>query len=257
MHYQKNYLSNVVLRLDFEPVQALRQITKVDTKPEFSARFADIYPFVVGQPTANLSVVIGPTGSGINQQITGVQWNHRTEENGTRAIALASDFLSVEYGKKDYDHFPPFRTEVETALKALKELYNVTHFTRIGLRYINEISIPEGNALDWQGLISAPLIAAVMAGKDTDASVVRSMHQLHERRDDCDMIFNYGLHNPDYPNSLVRRAFILDYDCSKSGVEAEQALQTISGLNKFCEGMFENSIDGELRNKLGVILDGQ
>lgn len=250
MHYQKNYLTNVILRLDFEPIQALRESKKVEIKPEFSARLASIYPIVVGQPTAMLSLNIGPTGSGINQQITGIQWHHRKAENGTRVIVLAPDFLSVEYGKGDYDHFPPFRGEVEVALTALQGLYSVSKFTRIGLRYINEISIPEGNALEWTGIIAPDLVTAALAGKEANASVVRSMHQLHVRQDECEMVFNYGIHNPDFPNTLARRAFILDYDCSKSGVESGQALETIDKLNRVCETMFEQSIGPDLRGRM-------
>jgi uncharacterized protein (TIGR04255 family) len=253
VHYHHNHLALVVLRFDFEPIKALREILKIDVKPDFSAKISDIYPVVTGQPTASLSVMVGPSGSGINQQITGVQWTHRKVENGTRAVVLTADFLSVEYGNGDYDHFPPFRAEVEKALQALQELYHVPMFARIGLRYVNNIVFPQGNALDWGGLVSADLIKAVLAGKEDDANVVRSMHQLHVRGADCDMLFNYGLHNPDYPNALVRRAFVLDFDSSKSGVEAGQALTAIDSLNKICETMFEHSIDQGLREQLGMI----
>lgn len=64
------------------------------------------------------------------------------------------------------------------------------------------------------------------------------------------MVFNYGIHNPDFPNTLARRAFILDYDCSKSGVESGQALETIDKLNRVCETMFEHSIGPDLRGRM-------
>jgi len=255
VHYQNNYLTNVILRLDFEPIQILRESIKVEAKPEFSARLAAVYPLVAGQPTATLTVNVGPTGSGINQQITGIQWHHRKVENGTKVIVLGPDFLAVEYGKNDYDHFPPFRQEVATALEALQVLYTVPRFNRIGLRYVNDITIPEGNALDWDGIIVPDLITAVLAGKESEASVVRSMHQLQARQGERDSVITYGLHNPDFPNTLARRSFVLDYDCSQSGVEAAQALQVIDGLNKCCETMFEHSIQSDLRDKMVVLND--
>lgn len=253
MHYQKNYLTNVILRFDFESLKTLRESIKVDVKPEFSARLAPVYSIVLGQPTATLSVNVGPTGSGVNQQNTGIQWNHRKVENGTRVVVLAPDFLSIEYGKGDYDHFPPFREEAVTALQALQELYKVPKFTRIGLRYVNDINFPDGNALDWEGLLAPELITAVRAGKGPDASVVRSMHQIHTREGERDSVITYGLHNSDFPNTLARRSFILDYDCSQTEVDSVRTLEVVDGLNKCCEGMFERSIEKNLRDKMGEI----
>ena len=147
-------------------------------KPEFSGRIVAQYPVVVGQPTTLLSLTLGPVGSGINQQATGVQWVHRKVENGTRLVLLAPDFAAIEYGKDDYDHFPLLRSEVELVVTALREIYNVPNFTRIGLRYINEIVIQDGNPLNWDGIIAPNLVAAATAGKQAEAEMVRSMHQL-------------------------------------------------------------------------------
>lgn len=255
MHYQRNYLTKVVLRLDFEPLAPLSQNIQTDVKPDFSNRVAGIYPIVAGQPTATLSVNIGPMGSGINQQITGIQWHHRKIENGTCIVALSPEFLAIEYGKNDFEHFPPFRAEAQTVLAALQDVYHVPIFSRVGLRYINEISIPEGNPLDWDRLIAADLITAVKACKLEDMDMVRSMHQLHVRRNECTMIYGYGINNPDFPNTLARRAFVLDIDCSRPGVAANEALQTIDALNNFCETIFENSIQDDLREKMGIIHD--
>jgi uncharacterized protein (TIGR04255 family) len=255
MHYEHNYLTKVVLRLDFDALEQLRQNVQVSVKPEFSNRIAAIYPIVAGQPTATLSVNIGPMGSGINQQITGVQWHHRKVENGTCVVALAPEFLAIEYGKGDFDHFPPFRAEVQTILMALQDMYHVPTFNRIGLRYIDEISIPDGNPLDWNGLIAPDLITSVKACIQEGMDMVRSIHQLHARRNECTMVYNYGLHNPDFPNTLARRSFVLDFDCSRSGVAAGEALQVIDDINNFCESIFENSIQDGLREKMGIIHD--
>jgi uncharacterized protein (TIGR04255 family) len=255
MHYQSNHLTKVVLRLDFDPLAILSQIVKNDVKPEFSARIAETFPIVVSQPTVNVSFNIGPTGAGVNQQITGMQWQHRKIQNGTCVAVLAPNFLALEYGKKDYDHFPPFRGEAEIILEVFQALYRVPTFNRIGLRYINEIVLPEGNPLDWNGLLSPDIITAVKACMPNDVDMVRSMHQLQVRANECTMLFNYGLHNPDFPNTLARRAFVLDYDGTQTGVASNDALHVIDSLNEFCEKMFESSIEEQFRIRLGVIDD--
>lgn len=253
MHYRHNHLTKVVLRLDYEPIAALRDPGTLQTKPEFSTRIAEKYPFVVSVPTTTISINLGPAGSGMNPQITGANWFHRKTENGTCVVVLAPEFAAIEYGKNDYDHFPVFRTEVALVVNALRELYSVSIFTRIGLRYINEIVLTEGNPLAWDNLIAPDLITGIKAGKQADADMVRSMHQLHIRKSECDMVFNYGLSNPDYPNALARRVFVLDYDCSRSRVDTNESLTAIDHLNKFCESMFENSVGNDLRQKMVMI----
>ena len=255
MHYRHNFLTNVVLRLDFMPIPTLRNPANFATKPEFSTRIAEKYPIAVSQPTATLSINLGPTASGMVPQITGAQWFHRKVENGAAVVVLAPEFAAIEYGKEIYDHFPVFRTEVTLVINALRELYDIPIFTRIGLRYINEIVMPEGNPLDWKGLISSDLITAVKAGKQSGVDMVRSMHQLQIRKDECEMVFNYGLSNPDYPNALARRVFILDFDGARTNVDVANALTAIDDLNKFCESMFEDSIDNDLRREMESIND--
>lgn len=251
MHYQKNFLTKIVLRLDFGEILALRG----EAKPEFSDRIQTLYPIAIGKPTSTLSVTVGPKGSGIQQEITGMLWEHRKAENGTKVVSLSPTLLSVEYGQNDYDHFPPFRAEVEHVFGALQSLYQVTQVNRIGLRYINEISLQQGNALDWDNLIKPGLITSVKACLPDSMTMVRSFHQLQAQRDNLTTIFNYGLYNPDYPNPLARRQFVLDYDCFRADTLATEVMQTLDSLNDICEAMFEASIEEGLRSQMGVIDD--
>lgn len=255
MHYRTNFLSKVVLRLDFEKIAELQKSIQVDAKPEFSSLIEGTFPIVAGQPTATVSFNIGPMGTGVNQSITGVQWHHRKKENGTAVVVLGSDLLAVEYGKNDYEHFPPFRAEVALILGAFRQIYQVPVFNRVGLRYINEIVLEQGNSLDWDGYLADEIITAVKACTHAEMDMVRSMHQLQVRQRERTMLFNYGLHNPDFPNTLARRHFILDYDCSQMGVATNDALETIDQINQFCEEMFETSIGPKLREHMEVIND--
>lgn len=251
MHYQNNYLSKVVLRFDFDPILALQSSVQVEVKPEFSRRIEGTFPHVIGQPIANFRFNMGPAGSGVTEQIMGIQWHHRKIENGTIVVVVGPTFLAIEYGKNDYHHFPLFRAEVEEVLLAFQTLYQVPMFNRIGLRYINEIILTEGNPLDWDNLIAPDLITAVKACTVEGMDMVRSMHQLHVRKNDSIIVFNYGLSNPDFPNILARRVFVLDYDCSQTGVTSIDALNSLNELNRISESMFERSIGDGLRAEMG------
>src|SRR4051812_5170771 len=99
MRYRTNFLTKVIFRLDFDPVPALSQLAQPNPPPPFSGRIAQQFPVVRGQPTALLNVNIGPLGAGIQQQATGMVWEHRRVENGTRLVLLSPDFLAIEYGR--------------------------------------------------------------------------------------------------------------------------------------------------------------
>lgn len=254
MHYRHNYLTRVILRLDYDAIAVLREMNRVDAKPPFSQRIADQFPVAAGKPTATLAVNIGPGGAGIQQQNTGVIWEYRRVDNGTQVVTLAPETLTLDYGKNDFDHFPPFRDHSRLAIDALLAEYHPDHFNRIGLRYINEVNFNEGNPLDWDGLLHPNLIVAANAGAAEGDQIVRSMHQTVLRNGDYTTAFNYGLLNPDFPNALARRLFVLDYDCSRMGpIPAAEALATLDAGNTICESLFERSIGIGLREKMEII----
>lgn len=256
MHYRTNFLTKVVLRLNFDPIPALRDNARLDNRPGFSARIAEQFPIVRGQPTASLNVNIGPLGAGLEQQMTGVIWDHRRVENGTQVAVLSSDSVGVEYGKNDFDHFPPFRAHARLVIDSLIAEYNPPQFTRLGLRYINEIVLPEGNPLDWDGILQPDLITATKVASGDERQIVRSMHQGIFSSGEYTTVFNYGLVNPDFPNALARRVFVLDYDCSRNGpIPAGEVLQSLDAANVVCESLFEDCIGERLRERMGVIDD--
>lgn len=151
----------------------------------------------------------------------------------------------------------PFYAEIETIFGAFNQLYQTPIVNRIGLRYINEITLPDGNPLDWDTLINEKLIASVKACfDDHDMAMVRSLHQVQILENDATMLFHYGLYNPDYPAVLTRRQFILDIDSFKIGtIPGNEVLSTFKQLNEICEKMFEESIEDGLRQRMEVIND--
>jgi hypothetical protein len=84
--------------------------------------------------------------------------------------------------------------------------------------------------------------------------MARSLHQLIALRGDISVILNYGIKNPEYPNPVARRQFILDLDCYVSGViESGEAEQQIKDVNALAEYVFEHSIEQGLRDKMGTV----
>ena len=238
-HYRQNYLTQVIIRVDYDALPALQSQEPTELSNRVKARF----PIVTGTPVAKIVVNFSPAGSGVQQQLVGKQWEHRKEAGGTKALFFTPDHLSLEYGRGDYDHFPPFRAEFDEAFNALVQLYPDVRITRIGLRYINQIRLEQGNPLDWETYLAAGLVTSVKAGISNGATLVKSMHQLHVRRDNLNLLFHYGISNPEYPAAVSRREFVLDLDCHKMEVvPPNEVTTTITALNEMCESTFEASI---------------
>jgi uncharacterized protein (TIGR04255 family) len=246
--YKTNFLKQVILRLDFATLAALQS----DKQPEFSTELKKQLPVVRGQQMSQIILSAGGNaGASWAQQNKGWQWTH-SDINDNQVVTLTPDFFALEHkGNNTYVNFATFRAQLVAIYDKFKAAFGVTEYTRIGLRYINEISIPEGDAWDWTGLVSQDLVTAVRPAFAGPLRITRSMHQISGIKDDILCLVNYGLNNPDYPNPIARREFVLDLDSYIDGGIAEaDTLKKIDSLYAVCKQMFEASIADGLRQRM-------
>ncbi len=247
-HYRKTFLKQVILRLDYERLPALQNDRETPFTEDMRAR----YPVVVPNQSTQLALSIGPQGMNVGQQAAGWTRTH-TANDGPRTVTLAPDFLALEYGADQYQHFPDFLAQLQFVLESFRRHFGRRPFSRVGLRYVNEITFDEGAALDWDGMIDPDLVTAVKAGLLNGLRMTRSIHQLMAVRDDVSVTLIYGINNPDFPNPVSRRQFLLDLDCYISGVEEGEVERRLIEINAIAERMFEESIEDGLRNTMGII----
>ena len=116
-------------------------------------------------------------------------------------------------------------------------------------RFINEINLATGDPLDWSGFIDASVLKATLGVEcPTGHAWARSMHELHWRDEDHRLAFRFGIHNSDFPSPVVKRVFILDYDCVSIGaMDASMALKCLTAYNRVIADQFEASIGPNLR----------
>ncbi len=240
MYYKKNFLANVILRLDFANISELSANPTREIK--FSNDIQDQYPFLDFRKLKTQS----------QNEIS--VWEYKNEKDGKRYITLMSNALVFEYKHFQYEHFDSFYANVQVVLQIFQKNYLIREFTRLGLRYINEIEIPLPDPFHWEGYLSSELSQALKAGIIENMRVARSMHQLHFIKDDVITIFNYGLYNKSYPNPILTPAIILDYDCFiPKALPEEDILSSAQKLNKIAEKLFENSIGNSLREKMELL----
>ena len=102
---------------------------------------------------------IGPNGPA-PQFMAPVPVTRFTVRDRTKAIALTESTLTIE--ATEYSHYPAFRETLELAISAISTFLKPDGINRVGMRYIDEIRIPEitdSNIDDWSKWLHPSLSA--------------------------------------------------------------------------------------------------
>lgn len=164
-----------------------------------------------------LEVALGPEGVK-GQRVASEQLTRITIRDRTRVVTVRAESLTVE--ATSYRGYPDFRLLLEAAFEAVEQVMRPDGFTRLGMRYIDEIRIPDVDAPDpWDGWLDEALLAPRAEGVSTRGwtSAVQ-----YETGADRRMVLRYGpADNPVVtPDGPLRRAnppgsgplFVLDFD---------------------------------------------
>ena len=113
-----------------------------DTVPgSFYERIKDDFPKKQKRTIQEAQISFGP-----EQAVAGVRqlppWMQFISEEKHRMIQVAQDLLVINQ-LRPYPHFEEWEPEIYSAFGIYKELANPKKVTRLGLRYINRIVIPE------------------------------------------------------------------------------------------------------------------
>ncbi len=255
IEYTSNFLKNVIFRLDFNELNELKN----DVEPKFTKTISNKYNAPIQNTIKELEVSLSSDGEKILKEKTSWVWQYIHKNCSDKSVSLQKNAFIFECRNSEYKNFITFRDDVEYILSKFLDNYSVSQFTRMGLRYINEIFIPEKSPLDWDGFISPDLCKAIKAGITKSGITssflpVRSMHQLQVKNDEITIMFNYGIFNKDYPNPIAKPELILDYDYYISSLlDKNEILDKLTDLNSLSKHMFESSIENELRKQMGVI----
>jgi uncharacterized protein (TIGR04255 family) len=181
-----------------------------------------------------------------------VKWAF-SDKGKTKVVEVDQNSVTIEYLK--YKDFNDYSEGYEKVLRKFFTLYNVVKISnRIGLRYINEIKIDKGNPFDWKNLINDDLVQIESSFIENKQNIKKSMHMLEVKGEGYDLKFQFGLYNSEYPNSIARKEFVLDYDCSlKEDIEINEIYDKAREFNTIISSWFERSIGESLREIMGKV----
>lgn len=242
MKYKKNFVNTVICRVDFPEISALKSQEPTD----FHSEIIELFPRIEKGLEAQLSTK-DSSGLTIKEQLA--KWTMSNKEKDKK-ITLSQKNMILEFLK--YNNYDDFKSTWDEVFRVLLLKYSITFFDRLGLRYINRVSLEKGNPLIWKNYINNKLIAGLGFCPDMASDVVRSMHQIIFNKNGKKIIFNYGIWNDNYPDAPSLKHFMLDYDCFiDSPIEAAEISNKIKEFIDIIYYLFEKSIEDKLRDIMG------
>ncbi len=247
--YSNNFLSNVIFRIDYNPILVLRE----KISPQFHESIRIQMPVLQEEKGFEYRAEIKdgtPQGS-IAAPIT--SWIILDKSERFK-LTLNYSFLAIE--DFHYTSLEEYLERIQIIVQAFASAYPKPDYTRIGLRYINTINLKDGNPLDWAEYISDFLTCSNSGFGENIQYLSRTMGQYALNKDEYQIVCNYGIFNPEFPAKITRRQYILDYDCYSQDVSSDIPAQ-VRKFNRSIQELFENSIKEPLRTLMGVTNAGK
>ncbi len=242
--YKKTFLTNVIFKVNFS---ILPDFGPKKLK-EFQKNIKSEFP-IISETTSTRTISLEVTTKKSKPTVLGEnkikQWLLYNKKK-TTVVGIAQDNLSIDI-TNSYKNFEAFLKTIKLVLDSLFKTFPSIVSTRIGLRYIDQIQLPDKNLFNWSGLINEELVNKISFNED--ANLVRKISLVEFEFDDYRMTFQYGIPNSLYPNKIIKKEFSLDYDCytNESYDTEEQIIEVCKKFNEKLSSSFENSIGNKLR----------
>lgn len=244
LKYNHNFLSNVIFRLDFASLPDIM----FEIPNELDIIFKEHCPDLNTQETIEFHTIIDKGRKTDRERRFSVF--KFTDKERKISITISHNHIVIEY--KKYQNFSLLKDFSEMIIPSFIDACPKVDFKRIGLRYINQISLNRGNPFAWSGYIDSSLTNVVDKFYKKSTAISRSVGQIILNEEEYNINFIYGTPNSEYPAKISRKEFILDIDCYSNFVENDNIFIFLKKFNIQAKSIFEKSIKAKLRKKMGV-----
>ena len=239
--YKKNYLDNVIVRVDFA-----KEILDIDKAlPEsFVSEVIKSFPIPEPRVAQGKEYQIGPKVMAV-KEVKHQEWYYHGKDRD-KSLCITHNAMFINYIKYK-DNFENLKKTFMEIIGVLQSAYPDLRFRRLGIRYIDKIEFNEPDFTSWEKYLDKKLLC-IFDVADDKTKISRAFHNLELNYGDMNVKFQYGMHNPDYPAPIKKKIFILDSDVFLDAVQTKQEIE--KNLTKFHDKLtqlFEQSITEKLR----------
>lgn len=228
--YSRNFLKQAVCELRFPTLFELEGPKPPST---FAAALRKDYP---------VHQVV--TSVGLNQKDVTRDNVHTFRAKGDRwVVTLKANAVVLETSK--YESLDDFLVRLSIVLKAALPVIDSDFFTRIGLRYINEVDIRSGLLSDW---INPALVGPLSDG--TYGAVAEHVGRVVGSTPHGAYVLQHGC-RPDASFATTPR-YSLDFDLSSEDVLVGEAIEQVKKLHDQAFNFFHWALGPAAKNFLGI-----
>ncbi len=242
--YKKNYLTNVIARVDFpSPIDGLDK----NLPSKISKGIMKIFP--ITEPQKRVAQEFQISSNDFKQNKTEfTEWRFHGKERD-KTLTIVPNAIFVEF--KVYDTYETLKGEFLEALQIFLNAINDPISSRLGLRYINKISMgDETLPLLWDIYLNQKMLY-LFDFYSKSQFLTRVFHNLEFNFGDYNLRYQFGIHNPDFPAPIKKKIFILDLDAYYQGPqEFNDISQNMNKFHECIQEFFEISITDKMREIL-------
>lgn len=243
MEFEKNYLQDVIFRVEFRSIQ---ELMGVDANPEkFQNIIKNEFPILEITEETKITQNLG-SNSQLNHIDKNKIWTCY-DNDYSKKLEVTNYSISLSYNGKKYNSHNPMFDDIEL-IKQILTIYSVNIINKIGLRYINEVT-PNVDVNNWEGWINSKLHN--FNSLDDNLKLIRSMTLSEFKINDFSLNIRYGQFNLNYPDIKIENDFVLDYDCiSHSLTNIDELTGMFEEMHSIIKYLFCKSIGNELINDM-------
>ena len=251
--YAKDFITQVVLRADLIPGTApipgplpASVLAAMENYPERNA---------VNRSRTEVRVQKTPQGPVRDTRtINFPEFNFWTVGRTLHA-AISGEYVLLS--QQHYGGYEPFRDSFLELLDAMTAQFPTLRIRRLGMRYVNEIKLPEADAGPglgadfWEHYVN-PLLLGGLRFAANDEALARHICTTELNYGTDRATIRYGIFNGEYPKPNRRREFILDVDTyCQVQLTAEGAAAKLDDYHAAACQVFETAITDSLRARMG------
>jgi len=243
--YKRNFITRALLRIDFN--NTVNLTSDILKKFKEKLAFTDL-EFKEGT-VKRLELKVDKEDQSFSVMNIGKSGTYKFDKGSAKFTLDHEKFLLLV---NKYERFSSFYEKFKTGFSVMQDLIKINEFKRIGLRYINTISLDEVKELsDWKKFIKPDIVpnyAKIKIG-NSKFSLRRNMNRFVFGDGEFFVNIHSGIWNKNYPSKLTNKECILDIDCYVDNVilESEDILSKPREMDKIAFKYFEFLITSKLR----------
>lgn len=253
-HYDRNFITLMLIRADF-----VSGGFPLDGAPDGSvtAPLSD-YPLRSAASRTRNEIRIEKSPQGPvkdTRTLPFTEYNFWTADK-RRRFALCSEYTFLE--SRGYIPHSEACGEFLAVLDAAAAQHPGMTVRRLGMRYVNNICLPEADAGPglgadfWKSYVNELLLGGLRFAAN-DGALARQMNSIELNYGADRATVKYGVFNAEYPKPNRRREFILDIDTFCQQPLAPQALAgKLDDFHRAACSVFETAVTDALRRRMGA-----